>query len=383
MSNHDKKSILYVITKSNWGGAQSYVHTLATHFHRAGYHVTVALGGTGDAGAAAGELSQKLAESGVRTIFVKAFMRNVSLGKEWRTFTELMSIVGRENPDILHVNSSKAGGLGALVGRLRGVPTIVFTSHGLAYDEDRPLPARALIWLMTWITFLLCHKVIVISNNNAARARKLPFCRHKIHLVHNGISPLQVLPRKAARQELAPHEKPDTIIVGTIAELTRNKGLSYLIEATSLLKERGHSFSLILIGRGEERTALESLATLTHVSDRVHFVGFVPTAKKYLAGIDIFVLPSVKEGLPYVLLEAGQAGCAVVGSDIPGVTDIIDEHTGTLFPAKDVQKLANALEVLLTDPEKRHLFGERLQKKVAREFSEAKMFTEIEAVYLD
>ena len=236
---------------------------------------------------------------------------------------------------------------------------------------------------MTWITFLLCHKVIVISNNNAARARKLPFCRHKIHLVHNGISPLQVLPRKAARQELAPHEKPDTIIVGTIAELTRNKGLSYLIEATSLLKERGHSFSLIIIGRGEERAALESLATLTHVSDRVHFVGFVPTAKKYLAGIDIFVLPSVKEGLPYVLLEAGQAGCAVVGSDIPGVTDIIDEHTGTLFPAKDVQKLANALEVLLTDPEKRHLFGERLQKKVAREFSEAKMFTEIEAVYLD
>ncbi len=381
MPRPNRKKILFVITKSNWGGAQAYVYTLATHFHTQGYDVAVALGGTGLQNAGRGELAEKLEAVGIRTIFVRSFMRDVSLTKEFRTFTELKAIIRSEKPDVVHLNSSKAGGIGALVARLTQVPNIIFTSHGLAYDEDRPTLIRGLIKIMTWFTFLLAHKVIVISNDNAMRARALPFCRQKIHLIYNGIGPTEGMPRDQARAQLAPQAISTSLWVGTIAELTRNKGLSYLIKAAGLLKKQGRSFALVIIGRGEDRATLEDLARDEEVADRVHFAGFVPQAPKYLSAFDIFVLPSVKEGLPYVLLEAAQASCAVVGSNIPGVTDIIDKSTGILFEPKNERALAKALDTLIADTELRSTLGGALHEKVVHEFSLQNMFGAIENLY--
>ena len=127
-----KKKILYVITKSNWGGAQSYVYTLATAAKDAGADVAVAFGGTGGAGATTGRLELELQKVGIRTVFVKSFMRDISFFKEFRVLGELVRIFKTERPDIVHLNSSKAGGIGALAARLAGVGRIVFTSHGLA-----------------------------------------------------------------------------------------------------------------------------------------------------------------------------------------------------------------------------------------------------------
>jgi glycosyltransferase involved in cell wall biosynthesis len=173
----------------------------------------------------------------------------------------------------------------------------------------------------------------------------------------------------------------ETLWLGTIAELTRNKGLSYLIEALALLKKKGHDLTTVIIGRGEERANLEALVARHGLSEHVHFAGFVPNANTYLRAFDLFVLPSVKEGLPYVLLEAGQAACAVVGSNISGVTDIIDNDTGLRFPPKDAGALADALLKLITDRHLREKLGDALNEKVAREFSRERMFTETEKIY--
>ena len=180
MNTIERKKILFVITKSNWGGAQAYVHTLAARLIKEGADAVVVLGGTGEAEAGTGLLAKKLEEDGVRTIYVKNFMRDISIAREFASLSELIQIFKKEKPDVVHLNSSKAGGIGALAGRLAGVQKIVFTSHGLAYDEDRSLFARSLIWLATWATVILSHATIVISSDTYRRARKLPFCAKKV-----------------------------------------------------------------------------------------------------------------------------------------------------------------------------------------------------------
>jgi len=376
-----KKKILYVITKSNWGGAQAYAYTLASHFNTQAT-VAVALGGTGEKDASTGLLAERLTAAGVRIIFLKSFARDISILREFMTFFELLRTIKSEKPDVLHLNSSKAGGLGALAGRVARVPKIVFTSHGLAYDEDRLLPARVLIWLATWVTVMLTHTTIVISQDTYERARRLPFCKNKVKLIYNGIAPTTLLDGSLARAKLLQDAaQKDAAWIGTIAELTRNKALTYLVRAASILKKRGYSFELCIIGIGEEQVKLETLIKDEDIADRVHLLGFVANAITYLKAFDIFTLVSVKEGLPYVLLEAAQAKCAVVGSLIPGNTDIIDDTTGMLVEPKNAEAIADAIEILLTDTIKRTALGEELYKKVLDKFSLELMIKKIGAVY--
>ncbi|MGC9602296.1 MAG: glycosyltransferase [Minisyncoccia bacterium] len=386
------KKILFIITKSNWGGAQRYVFDLATVLPREQFDIAVAFGGTGVAGAPAGRLAQQLHEQNIRTIFISELGRDVSIRNDWRAFRALVRICKRERPDIVHLNSSKVGGIGALAGRLAGIKKIVFTSHGLAYDEDRGFLARAGLWLATWATFLLCTRIIVISKDTYRRARAFPFCARKIHLIYNGLPTLEFLSKTEARKELAARcnlESPERRLhlavpwIGTLGELTKNKGLRYLVGAASLLRKKEISFVMCIAGEGDERQLLESVIQENKLEDCVYLAGFVPEGYRYLKAFDIYVLPSVKEGLPYVLLEAGQAGLAAVASKIPGNVDIIDENvSGLLFEPKNKEQLATKLELLIKNDVLRKNCAEQLQYKVRAEFMLARMVEKTIAIYI-
>jgi glycosyltransferase involved in cell wall biosynthesis len=113
----------------------------------------------------------------------------------------------------------------------------------------------------------------------------------------------------------------------------------------------------------------------------VYLAGFIPDAANLLCAFDIFALTSTKEGLPYVLLEAGEAKCAVVATRIPGTTDIIDKNTGLLVSPRSVRETTDALDALITDEEKRHMLGDALHLQVREKFSKSKMLEEIGMVY--
>ena len=382
METNANKKILFVITKSNWGGAQHYVYTLATHFKDAGADVAVAFGGTGGTGATSGLLAERLSSAGVRTLFISNFMRDISFIREFKVLSELKRMFKQEEPGIVHLNSSKAGGIGALAGRMAGVPRIIFTSHGLAYDEDTGTFTRLFRWVATWATFLLAHRVILISKDTYERAHHFPFCKNKMSLIYNGISATSLTPRMEARSKLIPTGNADAVWIGTISELTRNKGLSYLIEAAHILKERGHSFEVAVMGtEGDERGPLTNLIDKYQLGNQVHLLGFVAHGARLLTAFDIFTLTSVKEGHPYVLLEAAQARCAVVGTRIPGITDVVDEKTGVLVEPKNASDIARALEKLLTDSGERRKLGGALYKKVSERFSIEQMIRETAEVY--
>src|SRR3989344_542220 len=221
-----RKKILFVITKSNFGGAQRYCFDLATHLPKSEFEVKVVYGGTGEADAKRGALSINLQEKGIDGIFLQSFMRDVSFLKDARAFFELLTVFRREYPDIVHLNSSKAGGIGALAARSARVPKIIFTVHGWPFLEDRSPLAKALIWIASLCTVLLCHKVICISEYDLRIAKQMPFIGERAVRIYNGIAPMSFGSGENIRNAFP----PGVTITGTIGELTRNKKQIALIE---------------------------------------------------------------------------------------------------------------------------------------------------------
>jgi len=307
----NKKKVLFVITKSNWGGAQRYVFDLATHLPKEQFEVSVALGGSG-------LLVQKLEQSGIKTHVLNAMQRDVAFIQDVRAFFELYRLFKKVRPDVVHLNSSKAGGVGALAARLAGVPKIIFTAHGWPFWEPRNPFSRSLIWLASWATVLLSHKTVVISNYDLRVAQRMPFCKNKIVRIYNGIESNfseQLEPGNLIRDSFP----KDVRIVGTIGELNKNKNQIALIEEARTKPD----MYVAICGDGENRLFLKKKIEEYGLEKRVILFGFVEP-RMVLKGFDVFALPSLKEGLPYVLLEARAAGLPIVANRVGGVGEILD-----------------------------------------------------------
>lgn len=324
-----KRKILFVITKSNWGGAQRYVYDLATHLPKEQFDVSVAFGGTGAPGAPDGLLAQRLKEAGIRTHFITLFSRDVSVLRDYKSFLELVRLITKEQPDVLHVNSSKAGGLGALAGRIAGIKKIIFTAHGFAHNEIRSWYERVFIWLASWCTILCTHKTIVLSNYELEHA-PIIFSRKKLVVIHTGID---VNMQFASGEKIRSLFPAGAHITGTIGELTRNKNQITLIE------EARHTpgMHVAIVGEGEDREYLQKKIQEYGLQDRIKLLGFMP-AHEVLRGFDMFALPSLKEGLPYVLLEAKAAGLPIVANYVGGVREILETKSMEEFSLEQMLK---------------------------------------------
>lgn len=373
------KKILFIITKSNFGGAQKYVFELAVAAKEAGYQVLVACGGTGGKHAELGLMAHKLTESDIRVIPIKHFMRNVSLDDDITAFFEVRRLLREERPDVLHVTSSKAGGIGAFAGKLTKIPQIIFTSHGLTIDETwRPYLQRLMIYIGTWLTLAFAHRSIMVSTETFNRARNIPGMRSKVVLVKNGIAPVDFKTKDEARAALELDIPDSHYVIGGIGELHINKNWLAAIHAMIILPKEVH---LVIIGSGEEYELLKEHAEKFGVSDRVHLLGYIPNADQYVRAFNVFLLPSKKEGLPYVLLEAGLAGLPVVASDLPGNRDIIESGQNGFLITPTPHMIAASVEMLLRDEGMRRRHGAALQEKVMAKFSVHTMVKETFAIY--
>lgn len=319
---------MFVITKSNWGGAQRYVYDLTTELPNAEFEVSVAFGQFGP-------LAEKLREDGVATYPILSLQRDVSFVADIKSFFELLRLFKKESPDIVHLNSSKAGGIGALAARLAGIHKIIFTAHGWPFWENRNPIARALIYFFSWITAILSHTVITISDYDLRVAQNMPFVGNKAVRIYNGIDQHMMF---GSGEKIRYAFPPGVIITGTIGELNRNKNQQALIEQA----KNNPDMFVAIVGEGEERRMLEEKIKKYNLGDRVKLFGFIP-ASEVLRGFDVFALPSIKEGLPYVLLEAKTAGLPIIANRVGGVGEILDAKDINEFSLEQMVEKTTAL----------------------------------------
>lgn len=378
-STHRFMKILYVITKSNYGGAQRYVHELAREMHTRGHDVAVATGGQG-------ELISYLEEDGIRVIHIDTLQRDVRIAKEFATFTTLRNLFRDERPDIVHLNSSKAGGLGALAARFSKVPKIIFTAHGWPFLEPRPFYWRTFAFLGSYATALLSHRVILVSNNDLAHTH-MPFTSSKLSVIHTAVPEFPLLARTEARSLSIPDSlmaaHKDDLWLVSLAELNHNKNLSLALQAVADINRRSsQKIFYTVFGSGDLEETLQHEVQALGASDFVHFAGTFPDVRECLAAFDALILPSKKEGLPYALLEAGRAKVPVIASNVGGIPEVITHgKNGLLIDPNDVASVIVSLEYLLENPKLKERYGNALAETVHTRFSLPNMIARTVSLY--
>ncbi len=332
----EKSKILYIITKSIWAGAGKYVYDLATGLPKDRWEVFVAAGGRG-------ELAQKISGVGIPYFEIKHFQRDISILKDILAYFEILGLLFKIKPDIVHVNSSKAGAIAGdaifdykLLTFNFGVRTI-FTAHGWAFHENRPKWQIWLIKMLSKITCFYYSKIICVSEYDYQSAVKNKIApERKLIAIHNSIK----------IEDYNFYERTEKrFTVGAIGEAVKNKGHEYLLEA-------GKKFSGI----------------------NFNIITNLPDAAKYLKNFDIFVLPSLKEGLPYVLLEAGLAEIPIIATSVGGVPEIIQNNkTGLLVRPAHSEEISEAIKKLIENPELAKTLAKNAREKILQEFSFEKM----------
>ena len=362
-----KAKILYLITQSEWGGAQRYVFDLAANF-KDKFEVAAAFGGEGG-------LKNKLDEENIRNFTLKNLVREINPWRDFLAFWEIYRLIRKTKPDILHTNSSKAEILGNLVGWLCGVK-VVFTAHGFVFNEELGWWKKKFYVFWEKLAGLFADKIICVSNFDqaAALAHKIAG-KNKLVVIHNGI----YLGDKEIPAEKASDGK---IIIGTVANFYPNKGLGYLLEAAAGLNGKFKNLEFWIVGDGGERWKIEALIKKMRL-ENVKLWGFQKNPQDFLARMDIFVLPSLKEGLPYVILEAMAAELPVVASRVGGIPEMIEDGgNGFLTAPKDSRALAEKIGILIENPELRSAFGKAGRERVGREFLVGKMAAGTREIYI-
>jgi len=382
-----RKKVLFVITKSNFGGAQRYVYDLATNLPADSFEVAVAFGGTGEAGSAPGTLATMLAEAGIHTILVPELARDVSIRGDMAAYSALVNLFKEERPDVVHLNSSKVGGIGSLAARFAGIHCIIFTAHGWPFWEQRNFLARSLIFLFSYLTVIFSHATICISQYDQRAMTGMPFARRKLHVIHNGISEIPFLSRDTARAvlfspiEINSHEKDLWLL--SIGELTANKNYIVGIDAVATYNATAsQKIFYAIIGNGEQRQEIERYIASNHLGNQIKLLGFIPDGRRYMRGFDIFFLPSKKEGVPYVILEAGLADIPVIASNVGGIPEIIDDgKSGLLVGPGNTAGFTQALKTMSEDMQERGRKAAALRSKIASDFSLQSMLEQTIKLY--
>lgn len=377
-----RKKVLFLITKSNLGGAQRYVYDLATALPSEQFDAVAIVGGEG-------ELKEKLTQEGLKVYSLSSLKRNISITNDLRALFSIFNIIRKEKPDILHINSSKAGALGSLAGRLLGVPKIVFTAHGWAFNEDRPLWQKSILKAIHFFTILLSHVTIVVAEGTK-KQMDWPFIQKKMTVVYLGrtITGMRykdeargILETKVTNTSARLIDHHADFWIGTIAELHPIKRLNRAIDAVSALIKEFPTLRFIIIHDGELREQLQQQVKNLGLEEHVFFTGIIEDAARFLPAFDLFVLPSKSEAFPYVLIEAGQANLPVVATAVGGVPDIItDGQNGLLVAPDDTPALTNALRMILRDEELRLRLA-RAHYDKAQTFTLEKMTADTVSVY--
>lgn len=354
--------VLIVVTQGVWGGAQRHVYDLAVGLKNR--HSITVMHGHGTI------LPEKLASQGVPTIALENLKRDIGLG-DFHTFFDILKWVLNERPDVIHAHSSKAAFFVSLVGLITGIKTVI-TIHGWSFTQRHNPLFTFLFYVNHALSCLMASNVIAVSRFIHKRTPLRWLIERKLTLVYNGIEC-----GKPSKNPL-PLPISTPYVIGSIGELHETKGYDILIQAFAKLSaELRSKTTLVIAGEGRERALLEELIDKLQLQDKVILLGFVPDAHTLIHTFTVFALPSRSEALGYVLLEAGCAKVAALGSNVGGIPEVTD----LLVQSENIEELARALTKTLTDKEFRAAAALRLHTKVLDSFSLETMLRKTEGVY--
>lgn len=326
---------------------------------------------------ATGTLTELAKKEGVKIVTIDSLVREISPGKDIKTIVKLVKIINEIKPDIIHTHSSKTGFLGRIAAKIAGVKKIVHTVHGFAFPSTKNRLLKFIYYAMEFIAALCTDEMIVMNEDDYLTAlNKLPIKKNKIHLINNAVELLDVECPLTSQDIIKNPQKFNIIMVGRLCE---QKNPLLLIKAFSKLND--DRANLYIIGDGPQRFLLEEFIERNALSEKVFLLGWRDNVQKILPSFDLFVLPSLWEGMPLAIIEAMAAKLPVLCSDIPSNRFLINRAAGELFESNNVEALRQKIENLLDNVELQVNYKERAYQAVLKDFDLRDRINKVVKIY--
>jgi len=344
--------------------------------------------------ASPGPLLEKFGDIEGIDVHAVKMLRKISPLRDLIAIFFICRMLWKIRPEIVHAHTPKAGLLGMIAAWIVRVPVRVYHIRGLPFVTMSG-PRRWLLRFAEQVACRLAHRVLCVSHSVGAVAVEENLCQpQKLSVLCGGsgngvdsscrFNPSKVeLPAKSRiRHRLEINQ--DELVLGFVGRIVRDKGVVELIESWKILRKEFPALHLLIIGSFESRDSVPADTKGFLQNDpRIHLVAQTQEIPEYYREIDICVLPTYREGLPNVLLEAAAMECPVVATQVPGCVDVVVEgKTGMLVPARDSSALTDALRVYLTDQHLRQQHGKAARCWVQEHFSSENLWAALHVAYL-
>ncbi len=356
--------IMQVLSDTNIGGAGIWLVNLLQNYNRNEYEIVVVL-------PPEAVLLERIKELNVRTLTAKSI---ADCSFSAKAINELSKIIKAEKPDMVHTHAS----LSARIAAKRCRVPVVHTRHCLEPQKSFP---KNLIY--SFVNNTLSDKVIAVSNAVGDNLIKDGIKENKLSVIYNGITPLAT----PSEEEKLPARKrfgipQDALTVGLVARLEEVKNPLLFVKSAKIIAEKFPEVYFLLVGEGSLRTQVEAEAA--PISDRLVVTGYISDIQRAYSAMDILTLTSDSEALSISILEGQSAGLPVISTDSGGPAEIIIPGTnGVLVPTNNPQALADAIEHLIQNPEKRRRYGQAGREAVLKKFTAECMARKTEEIYTE
>ena len=331
-----------------------------------------------------GPWTDRLEQAGIRHIALASSTRSMNLKNDFKAAREFWRVLRAERPDILHTHNPKPGLYGRVLGRLGHVPVVINTVHGLYATERDSLAKRLLVYLLEAFASRFSDVELVqsaedlrfITRWRLSRPQRTEFLGNGIDLGRFDTDRFPVDYGASKRAALGIEE--GATVVGIVARLVAEKGYPELLAAMDRL---GPGYLLLAIGP-EDRQKVDALDARDMGREGVLFLGHRDDVDELYTAMDIFVLPSHREGFPRAAMEAASSGLPIVATDVRGCREVVDQDvSGLLVPVLDPNALAATIARLGNDPGLRERMGKAGRVKALAEFDETQVVSRVLAAY--
>ncbi len=387
----EKIKVLHIITRFDKGGSAQNTFLTLLGLKKQNFNPCLIAGLSLESEMKNEEMKSKeidikrLESEDIDFIQCPALVRKINIIKDFKAFFDIWKLIKKSKPLIVHTHSSKAGLLGRLAAKFAGIPIIVHTPHGhVFFGYFGPIKTRIFI-ILEKLASRITDKIIALTNREKEDHINLGIANeNKFVVIHSGVElkKFKEVPyneKQNFKKELGIPE--NALIIGSAGRLEPVKGPEFLIEAAChILPEYPDTF-FVFAGDGELKRDLEKKALEIGIEKNIVFLGWRDDIAEIISVYDIFVLPSLNEGMGRVLVEAMALEKPIVASNIGGIPDLVSHgKNGFLVPPKDPRELANYIQILIEDEEKRAEMG-KAGKEMVENFSKEKMVEKIAELY--
>ena len=323
-------------------------------------------------------------KNGLRDITNPSLVRRVDPVRDIRAFFSLWALLRREKPAIVHTHTYKAGILGCWAAKMAGVPIIIHTPHGhIFFGHFSPLVTR-LFMIIERLTATMVDRMVALTEGERRDYVAFSVANpDKMVTIHSGVDIDQFMKvkRNGREKKASLGLNVEAPVVGTVGWLLPIKGPMYLLKAMTAIWHTHPDIQLVYVGKGDLEEEVKAEVHRTGVTDKVKFLGWRDDIPEIMQFLDIFVLPSLNEGMGRVLVEAMASGKPIVASNVGGIPDLVKHgHNGFLVAPGDVDGLSLAIKKLIEDGQLRLEMGAK-GRAMARNYGVEEMIKKIDDLY--